>query len=227
MKNMFSSGIYDEKVDAQGHEQFKKLPTFDPENVQTWFEVAIGEKDDPNKKKGKIYFEVFSKLVPKTAENFRVYCEGTRAWCYSYKDCIFHRLVPEKYVHGGDVDCHTGRGGLSIYGKRYEDENVWLPHTHKGILTNAVTKENDNSCQFLITYGACPELNLHNTVFARVIKNFEFVEDFEDVGQDSAGKPLKRIEIIGCGVLESDKKLKKEQCDSLWIYDQAPYKFTN
>ena len=61
MKNMFSSGIYDEKVDAQGHEQFKKLPTFDPENVQTWFEVAIGEKDDPNKKKGKIYFEVFSK----------------------------------------------------------------------------------------------------------------------------------------------------------------------
>lgn len=55
-----------------------------------------------------------------------------------------------------------------------------------------------------------PELNLHNTVFARVIKNYEFIEDFEDGGIDNDGKPLKRIEITGCGLLEGDQKLKKE-----------------
>ena len=146
MKNMFSRGIYDEKSDAKGHQKFEKLPDFDPENVQTWLEVAIGDKDDPNRHKEKVYFEVFNKLVPKTAENFRVYCEGTREWCYCYKDCIFHRVVPGKYVHSGDVDCHTGRGGTSIYGRRYKDENVWLPHTHKGVLTNYVTGADDNSC---------------------------------------------------------------------------------
>lgn len=157
-----------------------------------------------------MYFEAFTKVVPKTAENFRVYCEGTRAWCYSYKDCIFHKIEPDRCIHGGDVDCHTGRGGLSIYGKRYKDEQIWLPHTHKGLLTTNGTSADDNSCQFLITLKAMPELNLHNTVFARVIKNFEFIEDFEDGGIDNDGKPLKRIEITGCGLLEGDQKLKKE-----------------
>lgn len=146
MKGMFSKGIYEEKAEAVGHQKFDKLPEFDPNNTQCWFEVAIGNKDEPNKTTGKVYFELFDKIVPKASENFKVYCEGDRAWCYSYKDCIFHKIVPDKYVHGGDVDCHTGRGGLSIFGKRYDDENIWLPHTHKGILTNAVTGANDNSC---------------------------------------------------------------------------------
>lgn len=64
-----------------------------------------------------------------------------------------------------------------------------------------------------------PELNLHNTVFGRVIKNWEFIEDWEDIGIDNEEKPLKRIEIIAAGVLEGDKKLPKEKCDALHIYD--------
>ena len=107
---------------------------------------------------------------------------------------------------------------FSIYGRRNKDEGIWIPHTHKVILTNYVTDADDNSCQFLITYDRCPELNMHNTAFGRVIKNYQFVEDFEDLGQDNAGKPLKRIEIVATGLLEGDNKLKKEQCDSLSIY---------
>jgi len=73
MKNMFSESMYGEKDDVPVREDFDKLPDFNPENPQTFFDIEIGNPEDPpeEKKKGRVVFELFHNVVKKTAENFR------------------------------------------------------------------------------------------------------------------------------------------------------------
>lgn len=72
MSKMFSgAGLYDEKEAPKNIKTYSKLPEYDEGNVQTFMDVEIGNKDDDEKEKGRIVFEIFSKTVPKTAENFR------------------------------------------------------------------------------------------------------------------------------------------------------------
>lgn len=69
---MFSgAGLYDEKEAPPNIKSYSKLPEYDEGNVQTFMDVEIGNKDDAEKEKGRIVFEIFSNTVPKTAENFR------------------------------------------------------------------------------------------------------------------------------------------------------------
>ena len=75
MKKFFAEGVYQEKELPKSVKNFEKLPAFDSENVQTYFDVEIGNEED-EKEKGRVVFEVFSKQVPKTAENFRAICTG-------------------------------------------------------------------------------------------------------------------------------------------------------
>ena len=85
---------------------------------------------------------MFTKSVPKTAENFRQLCTGEAGEMYHYKGGIFHRLSPGNMINGGDTTHHNGMGGLSVYGHRFDDEEIWIPHTHKGVLSMAVTGPN-------------------------------------------------------------------------------------
>ena len=72
------------------------LPDFDFENVQAYFDIGIGDEVV-----GRIFFELFSKTVPKTAENFRVLCTGERGTPdLHYKGSIFHRIIPSKVIQG-------------------------------------------------------------------------------------------------------------------------------
>jgi len=137
MSSMFSQGIYAEKKDAAGHKEFAKLPLFDPDNAQCYFDICIGNADESEeqKVKGRVVFEVFSKDVPKTAENFRALCTGEKGETMNYANNIFHKVTKGRYIHGGDIDCRNGTGGFSIYGKKFNDENIWYKHSHPGILT--------------------------------------------------------------------------------------------
>lgn len=68
---------------------YSKLPDFDLENIQTYFDITIGEEVA-----GRIVFELFTKTVPLTAENFRVICTGERGTeDLHYKGNIFHRII--------------------------------------------------------------------------------------------------------------------------------------
>ena len=71
---------------------------------------------------GKVIFEVFSKLVPKTAENFRSICVGEKGPFYHYKENIFHRVIKGFMAQGGDTTNQNGTGGKSIYGDKFADE---------------------------------------------------------------------------------------------------------
>ena len=71
-------------------------------------------------------------------------------------------------AQGGDITAQNGTGGKSIYGHKFEDEQIWYPHTSKGILSMANAGPNTNGSQFFITFVPCPWLDGKHTVFGEL-----------------------------------------------------------
>lgn len=83
-------------------------------------------------------------------------------------------------AQGGDITRQNGTGGESIYGEKFEDEGIWYPHTHSGVLSMANAGPDTNGSQFFICFGPTPHLNGKHTIFGRVIHNYDFVKQIEE-----------------------------------------------
>lgn len=216
----FSQGVYNDKATIKPTKTFDKLPEFKPENAQTYFDITIGTEGEEGYESGRVVFEVFSEDVPKTAENFRALCTGEKGSEFHYKGNCFHRVINDFMMQGGDTTAGNGTGGMSIYGDRFEDEQVWYPHTHKGVLSMANAGPDTNGSQFFICYRDTPHLDNKHTIFGRVISGYSICEKAESVEKGASDKPLKDIKIADCGELKGDDKLTAENADFLSTFSQ-------
>ncbi|XP_060934110.1 spliceosome-associated protein CWC27 homolog [Limanda limanda] len=112
---------------------------------------------------GDIDIELWSKEAPKACRNFVQLCmEGY------YDGTIFHRVVPDFIVQGGDPT-GSGTGGESIYGRPFRDEfHSRLRFIRRGLVAMANAGPHDNGSQFFFTLGRADELNNKHTIFGKV-----------------------------------------------------------
>ncbi|XP_057314456.1 peptidyl-prolyl cis-trans isomerase D-like [Hydractinia symbiolongicarpus] len=165
---------------------------------KVFFDVSVG-----GERIGRIIFELFNDVVPKTAENFRSLCVGDKGMGEKgkplhYKGSIFHRIIKDFMVQGGDFTNFNGTGGESIYGEKFEDENFDLKHDKPGLLSMANSGPGTNGSQFFITTVPTAHLDGKHVVFGKVLKGMGVVRELEEV-KKAGEEPLKKCRIEDCG----------------------------
>jgi peptidyl-prolyl cis-trans isomerase-like 1 len=144
---------------------------------------------------GTIEIELFEIQAPKTVKNFT----GLSEKGY-YDNVIFHRVIDGFMIQGGDPT-GTGRGGESIYGKKFEDEfSPALGHTGEGFLSMANAGPNTNGSQFFITLVPCPWLDGKHTIFGKVCAGMDVVRNIGKVKTGMHDKPVQDVKIVGVSI---------------------------
>ena len=174
---------------------------------KTYIDVSIGGEP-----KGRIVFELFNDITPKTAENFLELCKGDHGMCVSdpsiplsYKGSLFHRVIKGFMLQFGDFTRFDGTGGESIYGEKFEDENFEVKHDRPFLLSMANAGPNTNGSQVFITCVPTPHLDGKHVVFGEVIQGKRLVRVIENIETDKSNdRPVQDVRIEECGVLPDD-----------------------
>jgi peptidyl-prolyl cis-trans isomerase A (cyclophilin A) len=147
---------------------------------------------------GTIVTKLFEKEAPETVANFIGLAEGTKKWESRskkgdklYDGTIFHRVIPEFMIQGGDPE-GTGMGGP---GYRFADETKGSPHGFQetGKLAMANAGPNTNGSQFFITVAATSWLTGRHTIFGEVTEGYDIVEKISKVARDGQDRPKKPV----------------------------------
>lgn len=144
---------------------------------------------------GDVTLELYYKHAPKTCQNF--FELARRGY---YDGVVFHRVIADFMIQGGDPT-GTGRGGESVFGGKFEDEiSKGLRHCGAGILVMANSGPNTNKSQFFITLAATPWLDGKHAIFGRVESGMSVVRAIGAVKVDKNDRPLKEVKIINATV---------------------------
>jgi peptidyl-prolyl cis-trans isomerase A (cyclophilin A) len=150
---------------------------------------------------GTIRIKLFPETAPKTVENFIGLATGAKEWVDPrtgkkvagsklYDSTIFHRVIPEFMIQGGDP-LGRGTGGP---GYRFECETKATDRFDKpGILAMANAGKNTNGSQFFITVKPTPWLNGNHTIFGEVIEGMDVVEQISKAPRDGIDRPIEKI----------------------------------
>lgn len=149
---------------------------------------------------GRMIFELFEDVVPRTVKNFVSLVEGHKG--DSYIGTAFYRVEPGKACTCGDVEHkNDGTGGRSIYGRDFEDENYTLKHTNAGVLTMYSRRPNSNNSQFQILFAERPDLDGRQVVFGRLVEGFAILREIEKLGSQT-GVPTHVAKIKACALID-------------------------
>ncbi|KAM3955010.1 LOW QUALITY PROTEIN: peptidyl-prolyl cis-trans isomerase 1-like, partial [Aphomia sociella] len=195
-----------------------------PPNDRVFMDISIGGLPS-----GRIVFELFNDVAPKTAENFRALCAGdmgvgkVTGKPLTYKGMVFHRVVKDFMIQGGDFTNANGTGGESIYGGTFEDETFELKHDRPYLLSMANRGKDTNGSQFFITTQPAPHLDNVHVVFGHVVGGAALVRQLEALPVDRNARPLQDVAVGNCGQLvrlqagkkrKQDKEKEKEDSDA-------------
>ncbi len=140
---------------------------------------------------GAIDVELYPDDAPKTVDNFvKLARDGF------YDGLIFHRVIPDFMIQGGDPT-GTGSGGP---GYSFEDE-FNRQKIDRGALAMANAGPNTNGSQFfIVTADACPWLDGKHTVFGRVTSGMDVADKISELPSDANDKPredavIERVEL--------------------------------
>merc|ERR1719240_2005185 len=175
-------------------------------NIYVFMEVEISSVNI-----GRMIFKLYNDSCPKTVENFRCLCTGERGTGLTtkrplhYQGAKFHRIIAGFMAQGGDFELGDGRGGESIYGGKFSDEQpgLALRHAKRGLLSMANSGRDTNGSQFFILFKAAHHLNGKHCVFGEMVEGDATLDAIEGVKTTSDDKPIAPITVARCGQLES------------------------
>ncbi len=149
------------------------------ENLTATFQTSLGD----------IVVKLLPEKAPKTVANFVGLAEGTKEWTHPgtgkkskaplYDGTVFHRVIPEFMIQGGDPTA-TGTGGPGYrFGDEIGPDNRF---SKPGLLAMANAGPNTNGSQFFITEVPTPHLDRGHTIFGEVVKGFDLVPQIARAG---------------------------------------------
>ena len=148
--------------------------------VRCFFDISISDI-----RVGRVVFQLFTDSAPKTCENFRSLCTGdsgigqTTEKPLHYMGTVFHRVVKDFMIQGGDFVNGNGTGGESIYGGTFPDEGDLskMKHDRPFLLSMANRGKDTNGSQFFITTAPAPHLDGLHCVFGQVVSGKEVIRE--------------------------------------------------
>src|SRR6266700_2901910 len=152
---------------------------------------------------GTIVCPLFEKAAPKTVDNFVELAEGKKEWKHPstgkkstdrlYDGTIFHRVIPNFMIQGGDPQ-GTGMGGP---GYQFDDETRGSSHKFDkpGKLAMANSGPNTNGSQFFITVAPTDWLTGKHTIFGEVIERQDVVDKVANVPRGRQDRPNKDVKL--------------------------------
>ncbi|KAF9450582.1 peptidyl-prolyl cis-trans isomerase [Macrolepiota fuliginosa MF-IS2] len=180
---------------------FNERPTREEQSVAT---ATVGNATGPSPVAnsatihttlGDIHIRLFPQQAPKAVENFVGHARSGY-----FEGIIFHRVIPKFMIQTGDP-LGDGTGGMSIWGKEFEDEfSDDLKHDRPYTVSMANAGPGTNGSQFFVTTTATPWLDKKHTIFGRVLSGLEVVHAIENVKTNKLDKPFEDIKIINVDV---------------------------
>ena len=144
---------------------------------------------------GDMTFKLFEKDIPKAVENFLTHAKNGY-----YKGIIFHRVIKDFMIQGGDPE-GTGFGGSD---EMIPDEFApGLTFAEPGILAMANAGPNTGSSQFFITVVPTPWLQNHHSIFGKVVENYDVVEKISRVKTSGADRPVQDVVLESVVITDS------------------------